>query len=732
MSSHASSAQRVRSPRRGGGASQDPLIGMIVEGRVYEARIDTCWVHFDDPLDTLRGSKPRTLVARLHQDYSRAQFDVKPLEALSTYRRGNRLRVYLRGVRQTAAGHTVYYAHERRAQPGNNPWDEPPLPNLAILLGTVVRKTERDNVLTGYVLQLDTNLNALDRDGNPLDQRQHDIEVFLPLADIPEVKSKADAMDGRTRRSWVGSRRYRLRAPRALGHIVRTAPGLLERRGELVRHGCVSRPFGFTLLELLPSAAGEALIGESSRGHGELSNEAVSAATAAFPTGTHCILVDDQETVLQEMGALLAAAGAEVTSCHVDSRAGTGLDGVAKRLFDATKQATAMGQTSLCLVDYSLPTPGQGLAVMRRVHVLCMEHQVPVPRWILISTSLPPEPASTAELRSQGLVAALARPLNLDEVVALTSADREGPWHWLKPEELRFGDRERACESSLDLLTHAHQPPLRFAVVLEVLTVGKLAWRASAGSPPVGLGDLDLMLRDTELRTLVRGRVDQFATAHGDVHLFHQGGVKHTLWQGFGQRPGGGPEWVLGVGSSLRLNPSDPQWFLWQTTLGQAVMLEAWRSWAVAQSSFVVQGRLVNSLAHEVNNHHDSMLRQIELATIALAAGKQAVALNGLTAIRETVVREQRLADALLRGLREREAHCSFPQLLLHVAQLHQQAAHDAGVDLRVESDLVLTLALPSSYMVAALSNLILNALKHHHRAQAAWVTWGCAGARRR
>lgn len=722
MSSAPRSVLHPRGPRRSGGAPHDPLIGMIVEGVVQEVRNDTCFVHFDDPLHASPGSKARSLLARLHQDSSRAQFDNQPLAALSEYSRGKRLQIYLEGLRQTTLGQTVYYAHERWAQPGSNPWAGPALPDLAFLVGTVVRKAEKDGELSGYVIHLDTNLEALDENGELLEQRQHDIEVFLPLADIPEVRSELGAKPGQP-------------------HILALEVGdtlcvRLERWGTAFEQPRVSLngvvrwcdteasadPYGFSLLRLLPSAVGEVLSNEVLDSGTEEDDDRDVSAEAFFPTGTHCFLVDDQAVVLEEMGTLLQAAGALVTRCHADRYSGTGLDGVAHELFEAMRQALSKGQVPLCLIDYSLPIPAQGVAVMRRVHTLCVASNVPVPRWILISTSLPAEPPAIEELRSQGLVAALARPLNLDEVIALTVPDTEGPWQWLKPEELRFGQEEPDLRSALGLLLQSHQPKLRFAVVLEVLTVGKVAWRASTGVAPVGPDDLDLMLRETDLRALVRGRVNRFDTNSTDAHLFHQGGVKHTVWQGFGQRPGGGPEWVLGVGSSFRLSPEDPQWLLWQTTLRQAVTLEAWRNWAIAQSSFIVQGRLVNSLAHEVNNHHDSMLRQIDLTSMALSAGKETVAADGLAAIRNTVEREQRLADVLLRGLREREAHFDVPHLLRQILQLHQQAANDVGVELRVDSDVSLTLALPSSYIVATLSNLILNALKHQYRDHAAWV----------
>ncbi|WP_161974629.1 ATP-binding protein [Piscinibacter terrae] len=710
--------------RPGRAASKDPVIGLIVDARVIELHEDHCYLSFEVPRppsrDTAAGTD-QVLRARLLQRDSWAASDPAAMVNIDRYRREGLLRVFIRGSRQISPKETIYYAHERWAQEGRNPWPELGLSDGDILVGEIVTVARREGEIQGYRIQLNQRYDVLDVDGRVVDVKQPDIEVFLPIEEVPPDERLGDPGHhpplGLEVNDLVCVQLYRLDRPPAEPRVslarlqswLDSCALAVERRG----HGGVSQPV--SLLSLVVADAGDPVPADVVTGTPTTPGR-FPVDRPPLPDGAHVVLVDDDPAILASVETLLRANGVQVDS--VQAGHGKGLDNLAGEVVRLV--ATSESSRCLVLVDHSLPKPGLGISLMRKVQVHCEAAGIHYPRWALLSTALPCEPDDWKELRAIGMIGALARPLHLDNVAALLDAKSEGIWQWSRRQDMQFNVDDPSVDTVLSKIL-ARYPALRFAIVLEVLSPHKLGWLACAGTPPFEPQDLDSMLEGTGLRALAQGRLNSFETDVRRNHPFRKGSIVATRWQAMGDGRDGAPQRILGVGG-LDVRQVDDDWPLLLTLVGQSASLAAWRRWALNQSSFVMLGRLMSSLAHELHNDEMALHTNFEIAYQAVGANNMPWVVQALEQIEEVFHAQQSLAQLLLRGLRERDARFTMRELFAHLERVHRKLAAEEHVQLAFSAPPDITLGLPSGYVIAAVSNLIFNAIKHHHRITAARV----------
>jgi hypothetical protein len=127
-------------------------------------------------------------MGRLYQSESAANADRRPLKEIADYVANRTLqRVFIKHLRHEQ-GEPLWFVHERWGR--NNPWESLNLREGDILSGAVMRHiTASDGgALLAYLIQLEvgTPIEA-DRPVKPGEEErpQPDIEVFLPVAEIP-------------------------------------------------------------------------------------------------------------------------------------------------------------------------------------------------------------------------------------------------------------------------------------------------------------------------------------------------------------------------------------------------------------------------------------------------------------------------------------------------------------------------------------------------------------------
>ena len=169
--------------------------GLTVEAEVAYTSGDTCFLR-------LRAADGSSAHGRLMQNDSLQVGHTHTLEKLPAYAAGKTLQVMLKHQRRDG-GQVVWFTHERWAH--HNPWEA--LKNGESLrdgdrvTGAVTRIARRaDDTLMGYVVQLGTRDPICDalgtpwaqvlEDGSQVDLLQPDLEVFLPIGELPETDDR--------------------------------------------------------------------------------------------------------------------------------------------------------------------------------------------------------------------------------------------------------------------------------------------------------------------------------------------------------------------------------------------------------------------------------------------------------------------------------------------------------------------------------------------------------------
>ena len=269
-----------------------------------------------------------------------------------------------------------------------------------------------------------------------------------------------------------------------------------------------------------------------------------------------------------------------------------------------------------------------------------------------------------------------------------------------------------------------------YVVLLAVTPDNRLRWVQAAGQAPIQSDRLDVIARNSSLRELALGIVREKEFAPGDSpHAVHPPGGHLGQWLALDQNDNDlATRYLLGVGSR-KGRAAGAAWPWFAEAVAAELRAKEWQQVLEHYSTALASGWLSQGNAHEYGARQENVQALItELVTIV----RRSASTGGVVAADELVLPLERLrqhADAaiglserLLRRQRNREVAVNLPSWAeaLRNALWAQCKEHDVALYFSSVPDL--TLAVPELVLTVALSNLVLNAVKHHFRQEARWV----------
>lgn len=679
------------------------LTGRILRARIVRTGLDHCDVALIDP----ETGEQYATHGRLYQHDSLAWKEPTLLGELPAYRHTTELpAVYVKHAREEGQGE-LWFVHERWG--AHNPWDELELQEDDLVYGIVSREVvaKRTGEVAGYLVQLDEAgpLLTMDGDEDKKGRLQPDIEVFIPVAELPWEDGSVGG---------VAARQDLKRKPLAKGDRIQAA--LLDIRLPPENpHASINRLIHYR------DAHGLA-IRERQETAARLRFRLLWGARQDMSTddlpqhpplqGVRLLLVDDDERALAAYAELYRLNGAEVETVLVERDR----FGAACTLVGEFASVEAF---DLVMVDNNLP--GQGLGE-RLIELVARRFAgKPLPRFLLLTANpldSQTTPAKREKLQSLGVVGFLHRPLPHDHLMRLL--DGEAIWEEVVVPEgsnetsVRSGNAEQTVEALLADI--AALPEVRFAMLLRIDPDLSASDILAAGEAPFIRADLKNVLASTDLRLLDSGKLRELrlkADDGGNTELRASRGGP-ALWDAFEVD---GERWILGVGHARNWEPL-ALWLWWRTALIARLDARGWVAWAQQSSNFVELGMAHQGLCHEVfnlRNEMDALLNSGE--TWLRQPERNPAFLSGwMTSLKRAHLDTLALAEHLLEGLTQRQTHVYLPSALSTIRGIVEAecAAKNLALDLGPAPPIALPI--PSAAFVLPLVNLLLNAAKHHYR----------------
>jgi CheY-like chemotaxis protein len=681
-----------------------PVTGEYRLPNVYPRKSnDHCDLALIDP-DT--GEKYATL-GRLYQHDSLAWKEPALLGELPEYRHTTELpAVYVKHARSEGQG-KLWFVHERWGV--RNPWDELVLQEDDLVYGTVSSEVvaKRTGEVAGYLVQLDEtgSLLTLDGDEDTKGRLQPDIEVFIPVAELPWEDGSVGGLP---------ARRDMKHKPLAKGESIQAA--LLDIR-------CPPENPRASVNHLIHYRDAHCqAIRDRQETSAQLRFRLLWGArrdTATEEVPQHpplqearLLLVDDDERTLAAYAELYRLNGAEVETVLVERDR---FNAACTRVAELSREAAF----DLVIVDNNLPGKDLG---ERLIELVARRFAgKPLPRCLLLTANpldAQTTPAKRERLQNLGVVGFLHRPLSHDHLMRLF--DGEAIWEENVAQaassikSARTRDAEQTVEALLADI--AALPEVRFAMLLRIDPDLPASDLLVAGDAPFIHADLKKVLASTDLHLLASGRV-------GDLHLKADDGGNAqlrasrggpALWEAFEVD---GERWILGVGHARNWEPT-ALWPWWCKALIARLDARGWLASAQQSSNFVELGMAHQGLSHEVfnlRNEMDALLTSGE--TWLRQPTRNPSFLPGwLASLRRAHVDTLALAEHLLEGLTKRQTHVYLPSALATIRVIvgAECAAKNLALDLGPAPPIALPI--PSAAFVLPVVNLLLNAAKHHYR----------------
>lgn len=658
---------------------------------------------------------------RLKQEDSLARDNATPLERLPDYYKGQVLRVYLVKHQSAQGGEAHWRVNERWV--ANNPWPEleKNLPQGRTVTGRVYQPGPG-----GWFVRLDTL----------------DIEAWLPERAVPwanggtqeEVPPDATGRPQERLSIEVGDA---IRANVIALHRPPEYPAisinrLLERRA---RSESTTIPAG--------SAGSDPMNELAYRAHVEPGQWAQLRARLRQQqplAGKHLLLVDDNLPALEALAPVLRANGAEIETLHCDGKGPLkSLTGIEAALRERIGQAAAF---DLILLDFSLPHPGEGLSLARKLrqsHDGVNRIETPI---ILYTGEVEPIP-QVAEVQCL-----LRKPIRLDALSRCLEGETLWQGEGLAVENLAVDSAERQWQGATQPATETpdsllaewlhRERRLRYLVLLRPLSKERLLLDRHHGGPFPQGEELDKAVPVTGLHSLLKGRERSFCVKP------HEGGNealrRYASYARFASLGAGiPPAHILGLGwdGGAEQPFTEPELdafcILLRARLEQAALLR----WAEERMPYMVLGQVFAGLGHEIRNRFAPWVNHQE--TLRLAWGQyQGVSgerQQAIGAILETALRGMEEAQAglselvelMLTRLRTRRGATPLKEVWADLGKLFAPVLHQRGIRYLPQGEPpTLTLGLPALYLVQPVSNLLLNVYKHMHRRLDGWVKLSC------
>lgn len=660
-----------------------PLIGQAFEAAVISKHTDSCDFRLTN------GQR-----VRLYQRDSLAADYPDLMAQLPQYNQGKVCRFL---VTHSRVDHkdVLYYANERWAD--NNPWENLPLKQGEVVEGEIVALIygERD-VLKGYYLQLDTTLHI---GLNILKPRQPDILVFLPIEETPWDDGSLG------QRSKAEQRRLTLEKgdrTRVLLTEIHTLP--LYPTGSLLR--CLARQDGLFWDEANNAIAAAWIKERLHQPH--LPSSPTNLIEELFRLdGYHFLLVDDREDSLQILQSVLQKNGATVQALHKQSNWSN------DELLENLVTHLQLSPPDLLLVDNALPHPDDGLHLLKRLFTHYSD-KMRLPPCVLMSSLFLADDMQRIKTQLPTLQGALLRPLNPIQLLALCKGEKV----WSEGVPTKPDETTGTTIEKLHHYFHAliDDKILDSIVVLNVAQ-GEVSLEINAGEKTLYLDELRHTVQESELHLLLEKRLTALVLrrdTHPDtrllgntLHEFHW--FRISLFDSTQTK-------LIGLG--WKNKGQDTLSRVLQDAIHSKYQQQTWQLWAQHQANFISSGIAVHSLIHEYRHYLQQLQVGLENLKLAVNIGK----MDKVSTLPDTLLNTVRsmadLTTTLLQGQAQRNVAVYLPDLLQLIKQMVNATAKESRVDFRILNEPRLSLGIAAANLTIPLSNLLLNAFKHHTRQQ--------------
>ncbi len=691
--------------------NDEDLTGRILRGRVLKTGLDHCDLALIDP-ETGQEYKRR---GRLYQQESLAWKDPALMRDLPAYQPstpGHPVElpaVYVRHLREVG-NERLWFVHERWGR--DNPWAAIKLKEDDLVYGAVTHEmtSHRSGEMAGYLVQLDDG-PTLTLDGEPDEsgRRQPDIEVFIPVVELPWADGRLGTLPtapDKKRMTLVKGDRVQamlldIRPPPQ--HPSTSITRLINYRDAHSQARQSQWEIGARLRLRL-------LFGN------RVDDGADTIPEQAFLNGVRLLLVDDDERALHTFAELYRLNGAHVETVAVErDHFGAACGTVARKLDEA--------DFDLVMVDNNLP--GQGLGE-RLIDVVALKRRTAEnkPLRFLLLTANPLDAcisrAKRLVLQSKGVVGFLHRPLSHDSLQKMLA----GEILWEEDVERPRG-QSAACPNQAPTGSHspaalladvAGLPEVHFAMLLRIDPDLTASDCLTAGRAPFDRADLKRVLAGTDLHLLAEGRTNQLLLrpnegGNADLRVMPAEPARWVAFEVDGER------WILGVGHNKSWDPS-PYWPWWQQALAARLEEQSWLAWAHESSSFVELGMAHQGLCHEIFNLRNEMeaLLQTGEAWLKKPGNDPAFLPSLIGKLRRSHQDTLNLAEHLLEGLSHRQNHVFLPAAMATVRSIVREECKAKNLLLHIAPTPPIALQVPSAALVLPVVNLALNSAKHHYR----------------
>ncbi|WP_089724839.1 ATP-binding protein [Candidatus Thiosymbion oneisti] len=714
-------APNIRSVRD---STKHSLSGHILPARIIKVGgLDSC------DLDLLKTPDGPVLArGRLYQSESIAWQDGRLLSQLPEYQRGKLLPKVFVNNQRVEQGKPLWFVHERWGQ--ENPWEDLCLTEDDCISGNIVRRisSPRRSEPVGYIIQLDIDqllLRTTRLGMESSEYTQPDIEAFLPVEEIPWADGSLGVQPEK-----AGTQRLRLEIGdpiRALIVEIRPPPDYPKvSLCRLIHHLDATAERAFEHADTLARWRFLNLLGNPASADSAKESIEPAALDDKPYAGKRLLLVDDDEEASTSQAEILGLMGAEVSRILVRSN----MFGEAVSEVRRTLQATPF---DLVLVDNNLPGRDLGQLLVERV-VVHMGNDNPVRLVLLTANAALGGTAYDRDvLRTKGLVGLVHRPLTHQALQRLLAGDEV--WEEEPTDattsiadagvvEARLAGAATPTPRAL-LEDIAAQPGIRFAVLLRAKQHIEARDLIGVGSVPFEWHDYPDVMARTELRLLATGRrheIDIKRTDGGNELLrVGRDGVAYWRVLELGATP-----WIFGLGVTEG-HDIEVQLNLWCSALTAALEVQAWRDWGRHVSSFVQLGMAHSGLSHEVFHLQGQVGDLLYRLGHHIAEIEPEVGLRqeDKEALETTLTRLERTNQELLefskhqlreQALRHREVF--LPDAVVAIRRIVESECRETEVDLHLGTPPTLAIPAPNAALILPIVNLLINAAKHHYRAE--------------
>lgn len=709
--------------------SLPPKVGDILTGTVESVSGHSCFLKL-----------PGGHRGRLDLEDSLSHQSRQGLDSLPVYAVGRALQVYVRRVRADPGG-VIVFLHERWAH--DDPWLGLPdqLEHGNRVTGWVVR-TVPGKLGPAVLVQLDTEAPVCDADGHPYEWAdgvrtglvlQPDIQVLIYPEHLPSSQGSTATIDTEVPHEV---------APRLpLERHEPVAALMLDTQRRPPHEPTASMLALIHHLDAakLPGAATGEQPGQPPNADRTARRIAAQAATAGATNAAMALrgkrigVLDDSASARDALVDVLGNYGATVEALQ-PATDGTNWSHAA--LVQCLKEHLAQPY-DLLLVDDGLPGVHDGERALREALHWANAQTPPLsvpPRIVLISAHTEHTEWNHARLEALGVYGAMRRPLSPAALAEVLESTGPAHWEWAPPGAAVW-DTTRLASAPADAL-HAVLRQSRtllqqdYAVLLAVAPHGGLAWLAADGTPPFHARDLPEAARQSRLRELTDGLRQELALAQGNDAV----GVlrptdRHTAWwRGLQPSGDGKPHYLLGVGSPGR--DCSALWPLFCQAVDARLEAEQWSRALKQHAPALATGWMAHGHAHETLSLTETLSLQ---ATSLITLLDNAEADGGVVDAQRLAALAGRLSGTsqqiaalgrrLLRRQRDRRRPIHLRDWVEDLKALLKRNCQDARVALRVDDAPDLVLALPEAVLGVAVTNLVLNAVKHHYREDNRWVS---------